>query len=354
MLFLDAENSIDLQGVEIYHYDEIYNVISTLRGTLALDKNKVNALLYKVCEENFCVKSIENPITNEKAKKSEQEIAGCKRANVNDGVVWVRLMMFIEDALENNEKITELSVSEKMTQLKAMNEDFLCESFESIVAYADNAAIVHYAATPQTDKEIQPEGLLLIDSGTHYIYGTTDITRTLVCGSVTNEQKRRFTQVLKGMIAVATAEFTNETKGKDIDVLARKFLKEDGEDFAHGSGHGVGSVLCVHEDGVRLSPKGEGELLPNVITSDEPGYYKAGEFGIRIENMLLCTANEQESLNFCNLTLVPIDVRAIDVALLSNFERDWINNYHREIKNTLHKFLTEKENKWLNERFYEI
>jgi Xaa-Pro aminopeptidase len=354
MLFLDAENSIDLQGVEIYHYDEIYNVISTHRGTLVLDKNKVNALLYKVCEENFCVKSIENPITNEKAKKSEQEIAGCKRANVNDGVVWVRLMMFIEDALENNEKITELSVSEKMTQLKAMNEDFLCESFESIVAYADNAAIVHYAATLQTDKEIQPEGLLLIDSGTHYIYGTTDITRTLVCGSVTNEQIRRFTQVLKGMIAVATAEFTNETKGKDIDVLARKFLKEDGEDFAHGSGHGVGSVLCVHEDGVRLSPKGEGELLPNVITSDEPGYYKAGEFGIRIENMLLCTANEQESLNFCNLTLVPIDVRAIDVALLSNFERDWINIYHREIKNTLHKFLTEKENKWLNERFYEI
>ena len=354
MLFLDAENSIDLQGVEIYHYNEIYNVISTLGGTLVLDKNKVNALLYKVCEENFCVKSIENPITNEKAKKSEQEIAGCKRANVNDGVVWVRLMMFIEDALENNEKITELSVSEKMTQLKAMNEDFLCESFESIVAYADNAAIVHYAATPQTDKEIQPEGLLLIDSGTHYIYGTTDITRTLVCGGVTNEQKRRFTQVLKGMIAVATAEFTNETKGKDIDVLARKFLKEDGEDFAHGSGHGVGSVLCVHEDGVRLSPKGEGELLPNVITSDEPGYYKAGEFGIRIENMLLCTVNELESLNFCNLTLVPIDVRAIDVALLSNFERDWINNYHREIKNTLHKFLTEKENKWLNERFYEI
>jgi Xaa-Pro aminopeptidase len=276
------------------------------------------------------------------------------KANLNDAVVWVRLMMYIEDSLQNGVKLTELSVSEKMTQLKAENEDFVCESFESIVAYADNAAIVHYAATPQTDKEIAPEGLLLIDSGTHYIYGTTDITRTLVCGPVTDEQKRRFTQVLKGMIAVAEAEFDSETKGKDIDVFARQFLKEDGEDFAHGSGHGVGSVLCVHEEGVRLSPKGEGVMMPNVITSDEPGYYKAGEFGIRIENMLLCTAKNENVLNFCNLTLVPIDVRAINVQLLSEDERNWINNYHNRIKNELKDKLNADERLWLNDRFYEI
>jgi Xaa-Pro aminopeptidase len=256
--------------------------------------------------------------------------------------------------LQNGVKLTELSVSEKMTQLKAENEDFVCESFQSIVAYEDNAAIVHYAATSQTDKEIAPEGLLLIDSGTHYIYGTTDITRTLVCGPVTDEQKRRFTQVLKGMIAVAEAEFDSETKGKDIDVFARQFLKEDGEDFAHGSGHGVGSVLCVHEEGVRLSPKGEGVMMPNVITSDEPGYYKAGEFGIRIENMLLCTAKDENVLNFCNLTLVPIDVRAINVQLLSEDERNWINNYHNRIKNELKDKLNADERLWLNDRFYEI
>ena len=354
MLFVDAKDQIELSEVEIYHYDELYDVISTLNGTLLLDKGKVNALLYNVCEECFQVKSIENPITLQKAMKSPMEIEGCVKANLNDAVVWLRLMKYVEESLNNGVTLTELSVSEKLTQLKTENEDFVCESFESIVAYADNAAIVHYAATPQTDKEIAPQGLLLIDSGTHYIYGTTDITRTLVCGPVTDEQKRRFTQVLKGMIAVATSEFDSQTKGKDIDALARQFLKEDEEDFAHGSGHGVGSVLCVHEEGVRLSPKGEGVIMPNVITSDEPGYYKAGEFGIRIENMLLCTANEENVLNFCNLTLVPIDVRAINVQLLSEGERIWINNYHNRIKNELKDKLSADEYLWLNDRFYEI
>ena len=354
MIFIDSREKFELPNVEVYRYDELYNVISSLSGTLLLDKEKVNALLYKVCAENFTVNEIKSPITQAKAMKSPREIAGCKKANLNDGAVWVRLMMYIEEALEKGERLTELSVSEKMTQLKALNKDFVCESFESIVAYADNAAIVHYAPTRETDKEIFPEGMLLIDSGTHYIYGTTDITRTLVCGELTDEMKRRFTQVLKGMIAVATAEFTSEIKGKDIDALARQFLKEDGLDYLHGTGHGVGSVLCVHEEGVRLSPKGEGEILKNVITSDEPGFYKAGEFGIRIENMLLCTEKGSDVLNFSNLTLVPIDVRAIETALLTPDEKDWINNFHREIKQSLQDILTENENKWLNERCYEI
>lgn len=354
MLFIDSEKEFELPGVEIYNYNELYKVISALRGTILLDKGKVNALLYKVCGGLFDVKNIESFISRAKAMKSANEIAGCRKANVNDGVVWIRLMMHVEDSLARGEKLTELSVSKKMTELKAENCDFVCESFESIVAYADNAAIVHYAPTAQTDKEIQPQGLLLIDSGTHYIYGTTDITRTLVCGELTTEEKRRFTQVLKGMIAVATAEFSRETRGKEIDALARKFLQEDGVDFAHGTGHGVGSVLCVHEEGVRLSPKGESFVRENVITSDEPGYYKAGEFGIRIENMLLCSAKDKEVLNFSNLTLVPIDVRAMDVALLTQKEIDWLNNFHREIKIKLQDFLTDNENKWLNERFYEI
>ena len=353
-LFIDAVEAIELPGVEIFHYNELYNVISTLNGALCLDKGKVNALLYKVCNEHFNVITVESPITLMKAVKSEKEIAGCRKANLNDALVWVKLMMYVEDALEKGEKLTEISVSEKMTQLKAENKDFVCESFESIVAYADNAAVVHYAPSKGTDKKIEAKGLLLIDSGTHYIYGTTDITRTLVCAELTDEEKRRFTQVLKGMIAVATAEFTHKTKGKDIDALARQFLQEDGLDYLHGTGHGVGSVLCVHEEGVRLSPKGEGEMHKNVITSDEPGFYKAGEFGIRIENMLLCTAKDENVLNFSNLTLVPIDVRAIDVALLTKTEIDWINNFHREIKVKLHDFLTDNENKWLNERIYEI
>ena len=354
MIFIDSKEKFELPHVDVYHYDELYNVVSTLSGTMLLDKAKVNALLYKVCAKNFAVKEIKSPITQTKAMKSPMEITGCKKANLNDGAVWVRLMMYVEEALKNGERLTEISVSEKMTEIKAQNKDFVCESFESIVSYAENAAIVHYAPSKETAKDIKAKGLLLIDSGTHYIYGTTDITRTLVCGELTDEQKRRFTQVLKGMIAVATAEFTHDTKGKDIDALARQFLKGDALDYLHGTGHGVGSVLCVHEDGVRLSLKAEGEIHENVITSDEPGFYKAGEFGIRIENMLLCTAKDENVLNFCNLTLVPIDVRAIDVALLTKTEIDWINNFHREIKVKLHDVLTDNENKWLNERFYEI
>ena len=355
MLFVDVKEKFELPGVEVYHYDDLFKVILNLRGTICLDKSNVNALLYnKVYTQAVEVADIASPIVQMKAMKTPKEIAGCKKANINDGVVWVRLMKYIEDSLKRGEKLTEMSVSQKMTQLKAENYDFVCESFESIVAYAEHGAVVHYAVTQDTDKEILPEGFLLIDSGTHYVYGTTDITRTLVCGAHTCEMKRRFTQVLKGMIAVATAEFTTETKGKEIDALARKFLKEDSVDYAHGTGHGVGSVLCVHEEGVRLSPKGEGKILQNVITSDEPGFYKTGEFGIRIENMLLCSAKDDNVLNFNNLTLVPIDLRAIDVSLLTDIERNWINNYHREIKHILQIFLTDNENKWLNERFYEI
>ena len=354
MLFVDAKEKFEIQGVSVYQYDDLYNVISNLRGTICLDKGNVNALLYNVCKDNFVVKDIKSPIIESKAIKTVMEIEGCKKANLNDGVVWVRLMRYIEDSLRKGDKITEISISKKMNQLKSQNKDFVCESFESIVAYAENAAIVHYAPTKETNKEILPIGLLLIDSGTHYIYGTTDITRTLVCGTLTDEQKVRFTQVLKGMIAVARAEFAAETKGKDIDAFARQFLKEDGVDFAHGTGHGVGSVLCVHEEGVRLSPKGEDVIRPNVITSDEPGFYKAGEFGIRIENMLLCSAKDDNVLNFTNLTLVPIDVRAIDLNLLDYKEKEWINNFHRNIKVSLRSYLSDDEFLWLEKKYYEI
>ena len=305
-------------------------------------------------EDHFDVLMQESPIILMKTVKSDKELAGFRRANINDGVVWVRLMMYVEECLQKGWNITELSVSEKMSKLKAEHEDFVCESFESIVAYGSNAAIVHYAPTEDTNKEIFTKGFLLIDSGTHYKYGTTDITRTLVCGELTDEEKVRFTQVLKGMIAVSVAQFEVGTTGAEIDELARQFLKKDGCDYRHGTGHGIGSVMCVHEDGVKFSPKFVKPIVAGSVCSDEPGYYKEGEYGIRIENVLVCEQITDKKLFFWPLTLVPIDLEAIELTLLTEVEKKWINNYHKNIKIILKDYLSDDEFLWLENKYYEI
>lgn len=354
MIFVDSNEPFQLEGVQIYNYNEIKQVLSSLKGKLWLDKDRVSALLYNECKKNLFVLALSSPITLMKAVKSKKEIDGFRCANIFDGVVWVRLLMYIENSLKEGKKITELSVSKKIREIKESNKDFITESFESIVAYASNAAIVHYSATEATNKEILPESFLLIDSGTHYNWGTTDTTRTIVCGNLTEEQKKRFTLVLKGMIAVASAEFNNETTGADLDVLARQFLKEENLDYLHGTGHGIGSVMSVHEDGVGISPRFVKPIQVGMVCSNEPGFYKEGEYGIRIENMLLCRRATDESLFFETLTLVPIDLQAIDINLLTEKEREWINNFHRNIKLTLREYLLESEYLWLENKYYEI
>ena len=354
MIFVDSETTFDIEGVEIYPYNDVFRVLSSLNGKIWLDKERVNALLYNVCCEHFDVFALESPIILMKTVKTTAELEGFRRANINDGVVWVRLMMYLEETLKRGDRITELSVGEKIKQLKSSFDDFISESFESVVAYGSNAAIVHYAASEETDREVLAEGFLLIDSGTHYIYGTTDITRTLVCGELTSEEKVRFTQVLKGMIAVAVAEFDKETTGAQIDELARQFLKKDDCDYRHGTGHGIGSVMCVHEDGVKFSPKFLKPIVAGAVCSDEPGFYKDGEYGIRIENMLYCKQFSDNKLGFETLTLVPIDLDAIEQNLLTEEEIKWINNYHRNIKQTLKSYLSDKEYLWLENKYYEI
>lgn len=353
-IFIDSEEYFELEGVQIYNYNEIGQVLSTLKGKIWLDKGRVNALLYNVCRESLDIFASSSPITVMKAVKSESEKEGFRRANIYDGVVWVRLMKHIDESLKAGRNITELSVAEKIRGLKASNKYFVTESFESIVGYASNAAIVHYSATEETNREILPESFLLIDSGTHYNIGTTDTTRTLVCGQLSDEQKRRFTQVLKGMIAVATAEFKVGTTGADLDVLAREFLKEEKLDYLHGTGHGIGSVMCVHEDGVGISPRFIKPIQTGMVCTDEPGFYKEGEYGIRIENMLLCKQVSEEKLAFETLTLVPIDLQAIEVKLLTEKEKEWINNFHRNIKVSLREYLSDDEFLWLDKKYYEI
>ena len=354
IIFVDTETRFDIEWVDVFPYNGVFEVLSSLNGKIWLDKDRVNALLYNVCCEHFDVFTQESPIILMKTAKTDAELEGFRRANINDGVVWVRLMMYLENCLKGGERITEISVGEKIRQLKSGFDDFVCESFESVVAYGSNAAIVHYAASEETDKQILAKGFLLIDSGTHYIYGTTDITRTLVCGQLTNEEKVRYTQVLKGMIAVAKAEFDKETTGAQIDDLARQFLKKDNCDYRHGTGHGIGAVMCVHEDGVKFSPKFLKPIVAGAVCSDEPGFYKDDEYGIRIENMLYCKEISEEKLGFETLTLVPIDLEAIEQALLTDEEKSWINNYHRNIKQTLKSYLSDNEFLWLENKYYEI
>ena len=353
-VFLDYEGICPEMNAVVYEYSQLEEVLSSLSGKIWLDKNKVNAHIYNICSKKLEIFSDESPITLLKAIKTNTEISGFKRAAINDGVVWVKLMIYIQECLNKGVKITELSINEKIIKLKSEQVGFVSESFESIVAYASNAAIVHYSATEDTDREILAEGFLLIDSGTHYEFGTTDITRTLVCGKLSEEQKKRFTQVLKGMIAVAMAEFTEGETGAQLDGLARQFLKEDGVDYLHGTGHGIGSVMCVHEDGVGISPRFIKPIMSGMVCSDEPGYYEAGDYGIRIENMLHCREIVDNQLGFETLTLVPIDLDAVDVELLTENEKIWINNYHKNIKVTLREYLTDDENLWLENKCYEI
>lgn len=350
-VFLDSETPIDINA-KIYNYEEIDSVLSDLKGKVWVDASKINAHLYNICKSNLYVK--ESPIVALKAVKSHAEIEGFRLANIYDGVVWVRMRMFLEEVFSEGLALTELDVNEKIRELKMQNDCFVSESFESIVAYGANAAIVHYSATKESNSRIFGRGFLLIDSGTHYNVGTTDITRTIVCGELSSIQKKRYTQVLKGMIAIAVAEFSEGTTGADIDALARQFLKEDDVDFMHGTGHGIGSVLCVHEDGMGISPRYIKPILVGMVSSDEPGYYKQGEYGIRIENMLLSQRVSEEKIGFETLTMVPIDLEAIMVELLTEKEKKWINNYHKNIKVKLREYLSDTEFLWLENKYYEI
>lgn len=352
-LFIDSENIVSIDA-KIYNYEEIDVVISSLNGKIWIDESKTNAHLYNVCASVMEIFSKESPIVDLKAIKSESEIQGFRKANVYDAIVWIRLMIFLEKSLSDGIEITELDINDRIIDLKSKNIDFISESFESIVAYGENAAIVHYSATENSNTKVLRNGFLLIDSGTHYNIGTTDITRTLVCGELTYNQQKRFTQVLKGMIAVADAKFSMGTTGADLDEKARQFLKSENLDYLHGTGHGIGSVLCVHEDGVGISRKYIKPILSGMVCSDEPGYYEEGEFGIRIENMLLCSEFSENQLGFEVLTLVPIDLEAIDVNLLTVDEIKWINNYHKNIKIVLREYLNDDEYLWLDKKYYEI
>lgn len=293
--------------------------------------------------ENKQVAEREDPCLIYKAVKNQTEIAGAINAHIKDGVAVTNFLYWLENNVGN--RITELKAEERILEHRKEQDLFKQPSFPTISAFNENGAIIHYRASSKTNKVIQKSGLYLIDSGGQYLNGTTDVTRTVVVGNPTNEQITLYTIVLKAHIAIASVIFPSGTTGGELDILARTHLWKFGMDYMHGTGHGVGSYLSVHEGPQAISKGNKVKLMPGMILSNEPGYYIPGEYGIRIENLMYVDRQENSFLHFKQLTFIPYDRRLIDVQMLTKDEIEWINSYHQFVYENLENSVKDKE--WL-------
>ncbi len=350
------------QGVVLADYEKVGTYIGNLSEDtcLLINSSKINAFLMgSVPKRCKVVHTAVHPIDLLKSVKNEVEISGFRNAMKKDGIALVRFWMWLEQRLNQKEKVTELDIDSKLREFRNRQPLYFGESFSSIVGYAEHGAIVHYSATEESNVEIRPEGLLLVDSGAQYFDGTTDITRTFAMGPLSKSMRKDYTAVLKGNIGLSMARFPKGTKGVQLDILARKALWERGENYLHGTGHGVGHFLNVHEgpQSIRMEYNPV-EICPGMVTSNEPGIYKAGEYGIRIENLILAIRSEcpvsGEFYQFEPLTLCPIDKKPVIKEMLSAEEIVWLNAYHKQVYNALSGELNEEERSWLKEKTDEI
>ena len=293
--------------------------------------------------QNKQVVEREDPCLIYKAVKNQIEITGAINAHIRDGVAVTNFLCWLENNIGN--EITELNAEEKLLEYRKKQDLFKQPSFPTISAFNENGAIIHYRASSKTNKAIQKDGLYLIDSGGQYLDGTIDVTRTVAIGNPTSEQIAHYTIVLKAHIAVANAVFPLGTTGGELDILARIHLWKFGIDYMHGTGHGVGSYLSVHEGPQAISKGNKVKLMPEMILSNEPGYYIPGKYGIRIENLMYVERQENGFLNFKQLTSIPYDRRLIDVQMLAQDEIKWINSYHQFVYKNLENSVKDKE--WL-------
>jgi Xaa-Pro aminopeptidase len=288
-----------------------------------------------------------DPVLLPKARKNEAEIAGMREAHRLDGVALARFLSWF-DAEAPKGKLTEIGIATALEALRREEPSCVDASFDTIAGAGSNGAIVHYRVNTKTNRTLQPGELMLVDSGAQYLSGTTDITRTLYTGSATPEQRDRYTRVLKGMIGISTARFPKGTTGAQIDILARQHLWQVGLTYNHGTGHGVGAFLGVHEGPVGISPRYTVPLEPGMIISNEPGFYQAGAYGIRIENLVMVTESAYQGFfEFETLTLAPIETRLIQPDLLTAAERNWLNAYHARVLREIGPQLQEPLREWL-------
>ena len=342
---------LETNGISIYKYNKVEEGLKEYSEyNILLDGNETSYYLWKTvrCQE---IVSQTSPIPAMKAVKNEAEITGYRRAMVRDGVAMVKFLKWLVPAVEAGGQ-TEISIDKKLTSLRAEQDLFRDISFDTIAGYQAHGAIVHYEASPETDVLLKPEGLLLLDSGAQYQDGTTDITRTIALGPVTGEMKHIYTLVLKGHIQLELAKFPDGASGTQLDALARESMWREGLNFLHGTGHGVGSYLNVHEGPhqVRMEYM-PAPLRAGMTLTDEPGLYLAGKFGVRIENTLLIKEYMETEfgkfLQMESLTLCPIDTAPIDVEMLLPEELAWLNAYHAEVYAKLAPYLDKEEQKWL-------
>jgi Xaa-Pro aminopeptidase len=342
---------LQAEGVGVKPYEEIRKGLKDyFEYNILLDGDTVNYTLYKTVEREIV--DAASPVVLMKAVKNEREIAGFKSAMLKDGIAMVKFLKWLKPAVEAGRQ-TEMSVERKLTALRAEQPLFRGLSFDTIVGYEEHGAIVHYEATPETDVALQPKGLLLIDSGTQYQDGTTDVTRTIALGPLTEEQKRIYTLVLKGHIDLQLLRFPEGASGTQLDAIARRPLWQAGLNFLHGTGHGVGCYLNCHEGPHQIRMEWiPARLQAGMTVTDEPGVYLEGRFGVRIENTLLvapcCETEFGRFLQFETLTLSPIDTTPILPDLLTKKEIAWLNGYHQRVFDTLSPHLDDDEKAWLH------
>ena len=348
-----VEEYLCKHGINIDDYQNVKSGVKKYEGfSLLLDPEETSYSVFKAVGDVDVVCQT-SPVPYMKAVKNDAEIKGYRSAMLKDGIAMVKFLKWLKPAVEAGGQ-TEMSVDRKLTALRAEQPLFRDISFDTIAGYADHGAIVHYEATPETDRELEPHGLLLLDSGAQYQDGTTDITRTIALGPVSEEEKHVYTLVLKGHIQIELCKFPKGAAGTQIDVLAREAMWREGMNYLHGTGHGVGSYLNVHEGPHQIRMEWMSTpFVEGMTVTDEPGLYLAGRFGVRIENTLVVEKYKEtefgEFLKFDSLTLCPIDTIPIDKSMLLQEEIDWLNDYHARVYRELAPHLNDEEKAWLKD-----
>ena len=350
----EIQTLININNIE--NIGSIFNNINSSES-IGLDFNSTTFYFLDLLrKQKINTKNLANPCILLKAIKNETELDGAKKAHIRDGVSITKYIYWLKNIMDPKSN-DEISVAHHLENLRRKNELFHSLSFDTISAIDKNAALPHYRVTEEGKSSFSDNNIYLVDSGGQYFDGTTDITRTIILGEATTEQKDRFTRVLKGHIALSNHVFEKGTKGTDIDYLARKSLQEINLDYDHGTGHGIGSFLSVHEAPQRIAKKSmfdSVELLPGMILSNEPGYYKENEYGIRTENLVVIKENNDKKLYFENISWCPIDLDLIEISMLDQIEIHWLNKYHRKVYETLHTHLDNQERDWLKKVTSEV
>ena len=349
IIFSDFNKSLNLgKKVESRRLEEIKKYISETRNShlrYMTSASSISVELYRAVSKSNKIVFKDDIVENLKAQKNKTEIKGMKNAHIRDGAALAKFIYWIKNSVPKK-KTTELDAIRYLDNLRKKNKNFFSLSFPTIAGTGPNGAIVHYRASKKSNRRIKKTDLFLVDSGAQYLDGTTDVTRTIAFKNVTKDQKEMYTRVLKGHIAVAKSKSSSREKGKNLDKLARKYLKQVNKNFDHGTGHGVGSFLNVHEGPQIISSNGSVNFKHGMIVSNEPGYYKKNKYGIRIENLILAKV-AKDILKFETITFAPLEKQLIDRNFLSREEIQWIDDYHTQVRKHLLPFMNSKQTKWL-------